>query len=396
MIFCLENRGGFLLSYINRIVGIIARIAFVLLIPYYCIINSNTTTLGRIQTNYLISDIFSQWQSPGFQISLPSNQEVFWQQNQILYSILFILPMVLFAFFFSERETDIESIVLGIGATVTSYALLYRATPMFNIGTIAPYYDKFVPNVVSLSMFIFVFWSLLRNSFPSKEVAGERIKKEGLLPRIREVLGKLFPRSVTTLIWICLVIFPTYLILNVYVPSETETQLSLYLMGGLYSLSSDYISLPGPSIHYPVIRITTNFMTAVWASFFTIAVWIVNLLVGIAAILFIRGKIRKWIFDRLVWIVFVILVIPNILMTLIAGLSFASGYYNIPLPFYLIAMVLVAKYVHLPTESSEEMIQVPFRTRLSSLLHRSSQDEKNPDIEQMDNVEDDDEIDGTS
>ena len=384
------------MRYMNRIVVIIAKIAFALLIPYYCIINSNTITLGRIQTYCLISDIFGQWQLPGFQVSLPSNQVVFWQQNQILYSILFILPMILFAFFFSERETDIESIVFGIGAAVASYAIVFRATPMFNTGTIAPFYDMFVPSVVSLSIFIFVFWSLLRNSLPSNELAGELSNREGVLPRIREGLGKLFPRSVTTLIWICLVIFPTSLLLIVYIPSATETQLSLYLTGGLSSLSYYYISQPGPSPRYPVIHITTNFMTATWASFFTIAIWIVNLLVGIAAILFIRGKIRKWIFNRLVWIIFVILVIPNILMTLITGLSFTNGYYNIPLPLYLIAMLLVAKFVHLPTESPDEMIQVPVRTRLSSLFHRSSQDEKNPDIEQMDSVEDDDEIDGIS
>ncbi|MFX1484911.1 MAG: hypothetical protein ACFFCP_17170 [Promethearchaeota archaeon] len=371
------------MRYINRGVEIIIKIVFVLLIPYYFVMISDSSAPIRMQTTYLISGIIGYWSIPGIVYSFPQ-QVVFWQQNQLLFSILFILPMILFALYLGEKQTDNKSIVTGIGAILVSYLSMYLTTPNFITGTFAPLDYLSLPNVVSLSMFVFVFWPLLKNSLPPRETIGTNNERKRVLARLRETLGKWFPRNAATLTWTCLVIFPTFLFLSVYIPSETETQLGVTLSGGLYVLVYSYTAFSGYR------HITMSFETAAWASFFILAMWIINLLVGIITIQYLRGKSTKRLLNRAVGVVFLILMVPIFLLGIFVNLFGATGYYPIPLPIYLVAIVLVAKYIHLPAEPSDEMIKVPLRVRISSFFHRTGHDEQMTDVKPTDDIEDSD------
>lgn len=378
-----KNRGWMFLRYINRGVEIIIKIVFVLLIPYYFVMISDSSAPIRMQTTYLISGIIGYWSTPGVSYSFPQ-QDVFWQQNQLLFSILFILPMILFALYLDERQTDNRSIITGIAAILVSYLSIYATTPFFVTDAPADLFFLSLPNVVSLSMFVFVFWPLLKNSLPSRETIGNNSEKEGVLARIQENLGKWFPRNAATLILICLVISPTFLVLNIYIPSGTETQLGVTLSGGLYVLVYSYISVTGSR------HISMSFETAGWASLFVMAMWIINLLVGLVTIQYLRGKSTKRLFNRVVGVVFLILVVPISLLGIFVNLFGSTGYYPIPLPIYLVAMVLAAKFVHLPTEPSDDMIKVPLRVRISSFFHRTGHDEQMTDVKPTDDIEDSD------
>ncbi len=354
----------------NRIVVIVIKTIFVILIPYYWIISSNTVTGSRMETTYLISGILGYWASPGGSYSQPQVQEVFWQQNQLLYSILFIIPMLLYAFYFNKRQTDSKSIIAGFGAIFVSFISIYLTTPFYATGSFSVLFYLSVPNLISLSMFVFVFWPLLQNSLPLKEKLEESNTEEGILNQIRRILGKWFPLNIATLIWTCLAILPITLLLYVFVSSGIEANFTFTLLGGLYFLTYDYIELTSVGQYYPYRHINLSFVSVVWASYLILAIWIVNLLLGILTIRVIQGESTRRRYNRAMGIVFLVIVLPTTFITVISYLLPQHGFFTIPLPLYLIVLFLLSKFVQLPTASPEGMIKIPIRTRFASLLQR--------------------------
>ncbi len=378
---------------INQILVIILKLAFVLLIPYYIVAVADTITGNRMQVTYIIAGILGYWTSAHSSYAPNIGQDVFWQQNQLLYSILFILPMLLFAYFFSNERTDRVSIGAGLGAVLVSYFAVYLLTPFYMTGTASPLIYLSIPNLISCSMFVFVFWPLLKNSLPKGEIASERSEREEISAKIRDVLRSWFPRNIASLIWICLIIFPLFTTFLIYAPSASEAQMYLRLYGGPSIFTYDYISVASPGLYYPYTHILATFQTAAWATVIDVAIWIANLLLGILTINVIKGGVTKKRFNQIISVVLLIVVIPPIALTLIANLFGGStGYFSIPLPFYLISMVLVARFGKLPAEAQEDIIKVPLRTRISSFIQRTNSEQQKDNTEKSEERETSDTI----
>ncbi len=364
------------MNYLKRIVVIVSKLVSVLLIPYYLILDTHTTSGLHMDTTYLIANPIGYISSPSITYTVNSQYSAFWEQNQILYSILFILPMVLFSFYFGEHKTDRKTIIAGIGSILISYFSVNVVTPYMILFAPSAFY-WILPNVVTLSMFVFVFWSILVNSWPTIVATDDSESKEGKAAQVRNIVGAWFPRNVATLIWICIAILP--IALSFYPEYEMSySQYMLNLAGGALFIQYSFASISGGG-YYPTVMINTSFEMAYWASPYTLGLWIGNLILGVVTLQYIqRETTRKRLYSA-TGIILLLSIIPTVFYTII-NIAFAtSGYLSIPLPLYPIAMLLLARFANPPQVVTKDMIKVPLRTRIASIFQRGT---KEPDSQE--------------
>ena len=241
----------------KKILSIAIKTISVLLIPYVFMIDSHTTGGLSMDTSYLISGLIGHWVSAGSSYTWPTTI-TFWQGNQLLYSILFMLPMILFAYFFDEREIDRRSVVAGIIATLVPFFALFVSTPFIPAGITPILFYLVLPNVITLAMFVFVFWWFLRKTWP---ISVKDVDVETESGKVRRILREWIPRDVASIIWLCLVVFPTYIAMYVLFGVESETHYTIQISGGLYYVFYDYMQFTG-SGYYPTRFLSFGFETA--------------------------------------------------------------------------------------------------------------------------------------
>ena len=90
-------------------------------------------------------------------------------QQELFLSLLAILPLLLYSIVYGEKPTNSRNITIA-GVSVF-LALLVTQQAI---------YARVVPSVVSLAIFIFVFWPIIRNSWPAPLRNKEPEKDQGI------------------------------------------------------------------------------------------------------------------------------------------------------------------------------------------------------------------------
>jgi hypothetical protein len=284
-----------------------------------------------------------------------------------------MLPLVIFAIVYQQKQVDRKCIGSALGVISISYIATGLFSPQLYFASYRWSIFYIVPNVVTLSVFVFVFWPLLRNSWHPPVFTDDIQKKPGILARTREIIGEWIPRDAVTGIFMSMVILPTFLSLYVLVGSTTEIHNTIQLSGGLYFLTYDYREFGG-SLYYPVRFLTIGFETATWPSVLLLGQWIINLYLGLITIQYIQRKTSKRRLNISVLLVILFGVVPSLIVSLFGIIFPVMGSLLIALPFYPIMMLLLAKFVHIQDASEKDLTKVPWRTRISSLFQRRSQD----------------------
>jgi hypothetical protein len=169
-----------------------------------------------------------------------------------------------------------------------------------------------------------------------------------------------------------MIVFPTMLQLGGLMFSERNVSYTLSISGGLSSvLYMYYWALPSGQVN-PIISADFYFMSAAWMTPWNLAIWVCNLWLGIVTLRFVNGKTTIKRVRALAAAIIVIDLIPSLLIMLLFSF-WGPGMFIVPLPFFPIAMVLMARFVHPPVPQSfpsEEMIRIPLRLRISSIFRR--------------------------
>ncbi|RDE11383.1 MAG: hypothetical protein C4K48_11875 [Candidatus Thorarchaeota archaeon] len=347
---------------------VILKTLVVLFIPYSWYIRTDQTSPTQVYTTNTLAGTWGAW-SPGVGYVPYFNYEPspIWEQSQILFSLLLILPLITFALFFGKRALDRTCIMAAAVSVFLSLIVTYLLTLNF-------YFDPFylvMPKVVSLATFVFVFWPLLRSSWPSLHSADELQQKQGGSSGLRGILNEIVPINTSILVWIILVIFPA--VSNVYISfiPGTFLQYDFSTSGGLSAVTYYYAWINGVGQVYPSILTDLHFSTASAASPTGLLFWTLNLWLGVTTLRYVLGKSTI----RTVRILATIIVLINAIPAA-SVLMMGMGLYIIPLPFFPIAMLLVAKFTHAPDSAipiTEDMIRVPLRTRISSIFQRKDE-----------------------
>jgi hypothetical protein len=247
--------------------------------------------------------------------------------------------------------------------------------------------NRALPSVVSLSIFAFVFWPLLKNSWPSVESGEELRNRQGIIIKLKALLKEVFPRNIPAFVWACMVIFPVSMTLSGLMFSDTHVSYYIQMISGISRTTYSYQWNLNTGDLYPSIFSEFYFATSAWASLPQILVWLLNLWLGITTLRFINGYSTKRMVRLLASVIILIYVVADFLVTIVS-LIWGGIYSAIPLPFYPIAMLLIAKFVHAPlpvAQSKEEMIHVPLGTNISSIFRREKQSQKTPDTDKKEN-----------
>ena len=226
------------------------------------------------------------------------------------------------------------------------------------------------------------------NSWPSHHDTKVIQKDQGKLSKIRSVFSKNVSINIATLVWVAIVIFPAVLGFS-GMASEVSVTMNYSISGGLSNIIYNYWWIQG-SGYYPVIVTDFTFFIPSVASPQLLLMWSLNLWLGVTTLQYVLGKSTKKRVRILAIVIILIDAIQALLMS-VSGLMFGMGFLSIPLPFYPITMLLVAKFVHAPVPKdpqSEEMIRVPIRTRISSIFSRRKSSEESTPISEPDLVED--------
>ncbi|MBN2228696.1 MAG: hypothetical protein JW779_03810 [Candidatus Thorarchaeota archaeon] len=356
---------------------LVIKTLLLLLIPYN-LINSSTRTSST-------SAIIGTWGQWPVVIMDPGSLDQFWITNQFLISLAFILPLVLFSVIFQER--DVDKIYAGSAIFAASISFTLTLIVPFQIGILPGimmvYPFNVIPSVVTLAIFIFIFWPLLQKSWPTFRSNLVKVDTKNFKTKVEYEFRRIVPNNLATAIWIALFFVPTVLSLTNLLFSEEEVRYSISLFGSIFGIYHEYILIDFPGGgYYPVIYSTTILAVAYQIAIVAIILSSVNLWLGITAMRYIQGKSTK---KRIYILVIVSILLSGLPVTLIGILSLLFGGWlgplSIPIPVYQIFILLIAKHVKAPSpdsESSEVMIKVPLRTRLSMLLH------KKPTIEEDD------------
>jgi hypothetical protein len=362
------------MEFPKQIVILIVKIGAVLLIPYYLLITTNNTSTSVILTG--------MWGVSQGELFVTGVNPI-WVQNQFLFALLFILPIVVFSFFYNEKPVDKKCIRAAEVSVLLSFIITFLTTLLFGSAFILMAPSLVAPSVVSLSIFVFVFWPLLQNSWPSIQGAEVIQKGQRRISKIREFVSKVIPINMATLVWLSIVIFPAVLTITSFVNSETVISINYLISGGLSVISYQYQWFTGGGF-YPAISIDLTLILASAIFYDSLLIWSFNLWLGVTTLQYILGKstIKRVRVLALVSILF--FAIPAVIMSTMS-LFFGSELISLPLPFYPIIMLLVAKFVHAPTPkepSSGEMIHVPLITRISSIFERGRSKKESPsDVE---------------
>jgi hypothetical protein len=228
------------------------------------------------------------------------------------------------------------------------------------------------------------------NSWPSHQDIVVIQKDIGKLSKIRRIASEIVPLNIATLVWLAMVIFPSILSILGSV-TESSVDMNYSMSGGLSNIMYSYWGVHG-DVYYPTIVTIADFILGIASvtSPLTLLMWSLNLWLGLATFQFILGKSTKKRVYILAVVIILVYAIPALLMSL-SSLIFGMVYLSIPLPFYPIIMLLVARFVHAPVPEdlhSDEMIQVPLSTRISSFFsRRKGVKESTTDLE-TDSIED--------
>jgi len=348
-----------------------------------------------ISTSIAVTGTWGILSPPGSYFSYPMAPTTVWEQNQILFSLLFILPLLVFAFFFGEKSLDRNCIIAASISILLSFITVYLLTPDYNLIAGYPSPNLVVPGVISLAIFVFVFWPLLKNSWPSPRIIEEVRQKKGIRSKIRRALMRVVPFNMATLVWVSMSVFPAVLTISNMIFAESQVSYNLWISGGLPTVSYQYLWFISSGQLYPLMDSTFLFNMAAWTSLIGLLIWSLNLILGILTLRFVMGKSSMRRVRTLATILILFYLIPSVVIT---GASLLSGLglYTIPLPFYPLAMLLVAKYASPPDQgqsTGEEMIRIPLTTRIASFFRRhkpsqetSNESETDSDVEDTSNA----------
>jgi len=188
-----------------------------------------------------------------------------------------------------------------------------------------------------------------------------------------------------------LIVFPSVLTVRGLQISETQVYYDLVLSGGLGDFYYSYIWFRSPGQIYPVLHASTTLSTATWISPVGALLWILNLWLGLTTLQFVLGKSTL---KRVRIIAIASVLIYAIPSSILIAASLLSGmpYFTIPLPFYPLVMLLVAKFVKPPSQEgpiTEEMIRIPLGVRISSIFKRGKRKQETSEDGEIENqVED--------
>jgi len=356
----------------KRIVLLILKTAVILLIPYFWLFDSSSTV-----RTYTIISTWGIWHQGSYSVYTDDLGPI-WLQNQILYSLLFIIPLLLFSLIFSNRAISRDSIIAAVVSVFASFIILDLLTPDYYFTQ--PYSYQVVPNVISLAIFVFVFWPIIRNSWPLPKRDENAEKEQGIRNKIRRFQHENFPFDVATFTWIGLSILPAVFALTVDIVPEMHTLINFSFSGGLTDLYYSYNSNVFSGSAHPLIQTSLILATAHSVSISALPIWSFNLLLAIITLRCILGKSTKKRVYSLVAISILIYTIPSVLFVIVSIIS-GMGYYPISLPIYPLLILVFTKYVHAPSQSEQgpgEMIQVPLRTRISSIFERGRSKKESP------------------
>lgn len=370
------------MEFSKRFVLLIAKVVAVLLIPYYLIVDS---TSGFNSSTHII--FAGTWgvSYGSFEIMGPIP---FWAQNQLVFSLLFILPMIAFSHFYGERTLDRKCVTAAAISVALSYSITYLSTTALGVNLFLTSPTIILPSIVSLSIFVFVFWPLLKNSWTALHRSYTIQEEQGILSKLHKVLRETVPINTATLMWVSLVIFPANLMYSSGGIPEVNNSMYLFVSGGLPIVSYQY-SYIGGVIGNPYIQNYFLFNIASAVSPVGLIMWIFSLLLGITTLQFILGKSTIKRVRVLAIVAILAYTIPS-LVILVSSLLFGMGALAIPLPLYPITMLLVAKFIHAPVQKeqpSEEMIRVPLGTRISSILSRRRHNREGPHLKKIEDEE---------
>jgi multisubunit Na+/H+ antiporter MnhF subunit len=268
---------------------------------------------------------------------------------------------------------------------------MYLLTPSFGLLFIGFSPDLVLPSVVSLAIFVFVFWPLLKNSWPSFHHSESIQLKQGIPSKLRRILSEIVPINTATLVWMSMIVFPAVVSISNFTATETQVTYNISISGGLSLVTYEYTWFHFSGQFFPYINTMFIYSLAGWASLTTSLFWILNLWLGVTTLRFILGKSTKKRVHMLATLTILIYAIPSFLM-LMSSLLTGLGIYTIPLPFYPIIMVFVTRFVHPPSQRepiTEDMIRIPLRTRVSSFFKRKQTSQEISVIEESENQSDD-------
>lgn len=293
-------------------------------------------------------------------------------QQEIFFSLLAILPLLLYSIIYGEKLTNRGSISIAGISVFLSLLVTQLAI-----------YTRVVPSVVSLAIFIFVFWPIIRNSWPAPLRNEEPEKEQGLLQKIRKLQRENIPMDAATYVWVGMVVFPAFLGVIIQ-SSQYHYHIDIQLLGGLSTFVYDY-SQYLPIGNNPLsINSAFGFMTATHV-LIGLLFWIFNLLLGVTTLRCILGKATK----KPVYVLTALWILATVIPFIIT-ISIGVGYL-IPLPFYPILMLLFTKYMHAPTHYtlvSDETIDVFGETIESSSTIGERGVEENHSDSETESVED--------
>jgi len=346
----------------KKVLPLLIKIILVLIIPYYLVTFSTRTTSE--------SSIIGTWGHWPEELFTSPFTDSFWESYQLIIALLFIAPLVVFSFVYQHKQVDRKCIGSALVAISISCIATYIFIPQYSFLNVRMSIYNVVPNVVSLSLFVFVFWPLLQNSWPSTSVMKDE-EEQVIVKRLRNIIARTVPLNAATVVWIALLTLPATLIVSNLFVTESQVTSIFILVGGLLSIQHDYWYIMVSGIN-PTIWSYFYLIIARWSTVSDLLVLILNLSIGITAFRFIQGEATKKRVYILIILSFLVYAISFVIMM-------GRMTIGIPLPIFQIFMLFVMKYAQVPiSDSSGDTIRVPFSVRLASKLRggKSSHESK--------------------
>jgi hypothetical protein len=173
---------------VKRIIIAAIKAAIVILLPYYWIVHTVYEHPLLNETQNIISGAWGMLLSGGY-IYTPYEPVRFWYYNQILLSLLFVLPLFAFAFIFGERPPDRTGILTAGFVVFATSISTYLLTPDYILGSMTALPERALPCVISVSVFVVVFWPLLKNSWPKLSNPEIPLEKQSTFKKLRVSLS---------------------------------------------------------------------------------------------------------------------------------------------------------------------------------------------------------------
>ncbi len=363
----------------RRISVLIVKTVVVILIPYYW-----TNDVSQIRNMTTLFGTWGIW-SFGGDYSIITVGNPFWADNQILYSFLFILPLLAYTWIYGERTISRNNVIAAMLSVITSFLTLDLLTPDAYFVPMPT--DRVIPNVVSLSIFVFVFWPLLRNSWPTFPREKPSEEKLGVIKRIRQFQKNNIPIDAATITWFSMAFLPLILNISWIEIPHIQSQMTLQLSGGLYFTTFTYGWVRYGS--HPDYRSSLIFTIANTVSIAALLFWGICFLLGMTTLQYILGESTKKRVYTLIVIIIILTIVPSVLIS-VNSIIFGYPAYTYPVPLFPILMLLFTRFVSPPTyqePSCPDVIEVPLRVRISSFFSREPKKQEESETEKQQDVD---------